>query len=147
MEINRTVETTTPVGKVYAYLSDFTTTNEWDPGTVSTERVSGTGGVGTEYHNTSKFLGRKTELIYTVKEVVPDERLVLEGNNNTVRATDTLTFAETASGGTRVTYNADFQFKGPIGKVAPLLSPLLAPAFKKLGDEAVVGMQDALDKL
>ena len=38
---------------MFAYLSDFTTTNEWDPGTVSTERVSGDGGVGTTYHNTS----------------------------------------------------------------------------------------------
>jgi uncharacterized protein YndB with AHSA1/START domain len=147
MEINRTVETRTPLSKVFAFLSDFTTTNEWDPGTVSTERVSGSGGVGTDYHNTSKFMGRETELIYTVKEVVPNERLVLEGNNKTVRATDTMTFTSTSGGGTRVTYNADFEFKGMVGKVAPLLSPLLGPAFKKLGDEAVVGMRDALDKL
>lgn len=147
MEINRTVETSTPLSKVFAFLSDFTTTNEWDPGTVETKLVSGTGGVGTDYHNTSKFMGRKTELVYTVKELVPDERLVLEGNNKTVKATDTMTFAPTPGGGTRVTYDADFEFKGLVGKVAPLLTPLLAPAFKKLGDEAVVGMQDALDKL
>ena len=147
MEIIRTVSTRTPIDKVYAYLSDFTTTNEWDPGTVSTERLSGTGGVGTEYHNTSKFLGRETELVYTVKEVVPDERLVLEGTNKSVRATDTMTFTETADGGTRVTYRATFEFQGMVGKLALVLSPLLARALKKLGDEAVVGMQDALDKL
>ena len=100
-----------------------------------------TGGVGTEYHNTSKFLGRKTELVYTIKELVPDQRIVLEGNNKTVRATDTMTLTATPTGGTRVVYNADFDFKGVVGKVAPVLSPLLAPAFKKLGDEAEVGMK------
>ena len=92
-------------------------------------------------------MGRETELIYTVKALVPDERIVLEGNNKTVQATDTMTFEARPTGGTRVTYRADFQFKGLFGKVTLVLSPLLSPAFKKLGDEAVVGMQDALDKL
>jgi uncharacterized protein YndB with AHSA1/START domain len=147
MEITRTIDTTTPVDKVYAYLSDFTTTNEWDPGTVETKRVSGTGGVGTDYHNTSKFMGRETELIYTTKELEPSRRIVLEGNNKTVRATDTMTLTETPAGGTRVVYNAKFDFKGVVGKVAPVLSPLLGPAFKKLGDEAEVAMKRALDRL
>ena len=147
MEITRTVETSTPVEKVFAFLSDFTTTNEWDPGTVETKRISGTGDVGTEYHNTSKFMGRKTELVYTTKHLSAPSKIVLEGNNKTVRATDTMTLSSTASGGTRVVYNARFDFKGVVGKLAPVLSPVLAPAFKKLGDEAVVGMTKALDGL
>jgi uncharacterized protein YndB with AHSA1/START domain len=146
MEITRTIDTTAPIGKVYAYLSDFTTTNEWDPGTVETKRISGKGGVGTEYHNTSKFMGRETELVYTTKVLDPDRRIVLEGVNKTVRATDTMTLSETA-GGTRVVYNAQFAFNGLIGKVTPVLSPVLAPAFKKLGDEAEVAMKRALDSL
>jgi carbon monoxide dehydrogenase subunit G len=146
MEITRTIETTAPVDAVYAYLSDFTTTNEWDPGTVETRRISGSGGVGTEYHNTSKFLGRKTELVYTTKQLEPGRRIVLEGDNKTVRATDTMTLTGTA-GGTRVVYNARFDFKGVVGRLAPLLSPALKPAFKKLGDEAQVEMKRALDDL
>jgi len=147
MEITRTVETTAPVEKVYAYLSDFTTTNEWDPGTVETRRISGTGEIGTEYHNTSKFMGRETELVYTTKKLDPTRRIVLEGRNKTVRATDTMTLSSTAAGGTRVVYNARFDFQGLVGKLAPVLSPVLSPAFKKLGDEAVVGMKQALDAL
>ena len=147
MEITRTLETTTDVDKVYAFLSDFTTTNEWDPGTVETKRVSGTGGVGTDYHNTSKFLGRKTELIYTVKQLEPGRRIVLEGNNKTVKATDTMTLTPTPQGGTSVTYNARFDFKGVVGRIAPVLSPVLAPAFKKLGDDAVTQMKESLDAL
>jgi uncharacterized protein YndB with AHSA1/START domain len=146
MEITRTIDTTAPLDKVFAYLSDFTTSTEWDPGTVETELVSGTGGVGTSYHNTSKFLGRETELVYTVQKLVPDNLLVLEGNNKTVRATDTMTFAATATG-TRVVYHAEFAFKGVVKLVAPLLSPLLARAFKRLGDEAEVTMKSCLDRL
>ena len=32
--IRRTIEVPRPLTQVFDYLSDFTTTNEWDPGTV-----------------------------------------------------------------------------------------------------------------
>ncbi len=147
MDITRTVETSTDVEKVFAYLSDFTTTNEWDPGTVETTRISGDGDVGTRYHNISSFLGRKTDLEYTVRTLVPSSRLVLVGNNKTVQATDTMTFTATGSGGTKVVYHAEFEFKGLVARLAPVLSPLLGLAFKKLGDDAEKGMKSALDRL
>jgi len=49
MQIQRTVETQAAPRAVFDYLSDFTRTTEWDPGTVSTVRVQGDGGVGTIY--------------------------------------------------------------------------------------------------
>jgi hypothetical protein len=56
----------------------------------------------------------------------------------------TVTGSGAAAGeGTTVTYRADFEFKG----IAKLAAPLLAPAFKKLGDEAEQGMRDALSRL
>lgn len=147
MDITRTVETLTPIGTVFDYLSDFTTTTEWDPGTVDTRLVSGDGGVGTLYRNTSSFAGSKTELDYTVTERVQNERFQLRGVNKTVVATDTMTFSSTPNGGTQVVYHAHFDFQGLLGKVAPLLKPVLAIPFKKLGDEAEKGMQEALDRL
>src|SRR5690349_8912855 len=57
MDITRTVETATPIDRVFAYLSDFTTTEDWDPGTVTTTRRTGDGGLGTVYDNTSSFMG------------------------------------------------------------------------------------------
>src|SRR3954453_18283471 len=146
MELTRVVETSTPIDKVFSYLSDFTTTNERDPGTGHAERVAGAGEVGTRYENTSKFNGRETQLEYVVKELVPDSRIVLEGNNKTVKATDTITLAPNDAG-TRVTYNARFEFKGLLRYVVPLLSPVLGRAFEKLGDEAEAGMKKALDAL
>ena len=89
MKLQRSVETTAAPAAVFAYLSDFTTTNEWDPGTVRTERVSGDGGVGTTYSNTSSFMGRETELTYEVVEHRPDSLFALRGENATVVANDT----------------------------------------------------------
>lgn len=150
MDIERVVTVDKPVDRVFAYLTDFTNMAEWDPGTVRTERVAGEGGVGTRYHNTSKFLGRKTELDYLVIECVPGEKLVLRGENATVVALETMTFVRTLTGagaaageGTTVTYRAEFEFKG----IAKLVAPLLAPAFKKLGDEAEAGLRSALGRL
>ena len=120
MKIVRTVATDRPRSEVFAYLSDFTTTEEWDPGTLRTTRESGDGGVGTRYRNVSKFLGRETELTYVVEESSPPHRLRLRGENDTLVAHDTMTLSETPGGGTELTYRADFAFKGagPAGGAA-----------------------------
>lgn len=75
MRLQKTVVTDKPRDAVFDYLSDFTTTTEWDPGTVVTVTQHGDGGAGTTYLNTSTFLGRKTQLTYVVREFVPGERI------------------------------------------------------------------------
>lgn len=143
MIIERSVTVDRPVDVVWAYLSDFTTTTDWDPGTVLTTRESGEGGIGTRYRNKSRFLGRETLLVYVVEEYVPGERIVLRGQNKTVVARDSLTFSQTPTGGVTVTYRAEFTFHG----LARLVSPLLAPAFKRLGDEAEAALRTRLEQL
>jgi uncharacterized protein YndB with AHSA1/START domain len=143
MELIRTVTTAAPVATVFRYLADFTTTTVWDPGTLQTTRLSGDGGVGTRYHNRSRFLGRETELIYVVEELVPESRVRLRGENRTVVAVDTMTFTPAVGGGTAMTYHATFFFRG----AARLVAPLLAPAFRRLGDGAEAGLKEALDGL
>ncbi len=142
MRLERTVRTGKPVEAVFAYLADFTTTTEWDPGTVRTTRTSGDGGVGTVYKNVSKFAGRETELTYTVVDLEPGRRIALEGKNKTVTAHDQMTF-RADGGGTEVTYVADFDF----GLLTPVIGLLMKPVFKKLGDEAEKGMTEALARL
>ena len=143
MEIVRTVTVDRPVERVFDFLSDFTTTTEWDPGTIRTTREVGEGGVGTRYRNVSQFMGRQTELTYVVEEVSPQRRLRLRGENKSVVAHDTMTFTPTDTGGTTVTYRAQFDLKG----LAKLSAPFLAPAFKRLGDEAEDGLRAALERL
>ncbi len=142
MKIQRTVETTAAPAAVFAYLSDFSNTTEWDPGTVTTERVEGDGGVGTVYRNVSEFNGRESELRYEVVELVPERRFALTGEGKAVHADDTMEF-EAIPTGTRVTYTADIRFKGAL----KLAEPFLGKAFTKLGDEAEAGLREAFAKL
>jgi carbon monoxide dehydrogenase subunit G len=139
MDIERTLTLSKRPEEVFAYLQDFTTTEEWDPGTVSTTRLCGDGGVGTRYRNVSRFLGRETELVYVVEEADSPRRLRLRGKNKTVVSHDIMTLAP-AGGGTELTYRAEFSFMG----VARFVAPLLAPALRRLGDEAEKGLRRAL---
>jgi uncharacterized protein YndB with AHSA1/START domain len=142
MKLSKTVVTDKPLGRVFDYLSDFTSTTDWDPGTVTTVRQAGDGGVGTSYLNTSEFLGRRTELRYVVEEFEPNARIRLRGENKTVISVDTMTFRATGTG-TEVTYTAEFTFKGAVRYVAPLFRPALA----RLGDQAEAGLRQALARL
>ena len=142
MRIERTVTVDVPLRRAFDYLADFTSTTEWDPGTVSTVRMDGDGSVGTTYMNTSRFLGRETSLTYVLDELVTDQRVRLRGENKTVVSVDTMTFRPTSSG-TVVTYTAEFTFKG----LSRLLAPLLKPAFVRLGNEAESGLRSALTRL
>ena len=145
--IERTVATDASPQAVWDYLSDFTTTTEWDPGTVRTVRVSGSGGVGTVYENTSKFLGRETQVVYTVVESTAPHRIQLRGENATVTATDTMTLTPVGTG-TRVDYRAVLVLNGALRHLDPVLGlPVLNLPFKRLGDEAERGMKVALARL
>ncbi len=139
MKLRKTVVVERPLTAVFDYLSDFTTTTEWDPGTVTTVRKDGDGGVGTTYLNTSQFLGRQTELTYVVRERVERQLIRLRGENKTLTAVDTMTFKAVPTG-TEVTYAAEFTFKG----AARLVAPLLRPAFERRGNQAAAGLRQAL---
>ena len=143
MVITRTVTVDRPVEAVFDYVSDFTTTTEWDPGTVRTVRVTGDGGGGTTYRNTSRFLGRTTELTYVVRELSHGERISLRGENATLVALDTMTLRQVEPGHTELTYRAELIFKG----AWRLVAVLLAPAFRRLGDQAQAGLSRALNAL
>jgi uncharacterized protein YndB with AHSA1/START domain len=140
IDIHRTLTSPRPAEEVFAYLQDFTTTEQWDPGTVRTTRVSGDGGVGTSYRNVSRFLGRETELTYVVEEVDTSRRLRLRGENRSVVAHDTMTLTPIPTGGTELSYRAEFAFKG----VARWVAPMLRPALRRLGDAAEEGLREAL---
>lgn len=137
--IDKTVRTDAQPGEVFDYLADFTTTSEWDPGTQSTIRIEGDGGLGTVYRNVSTFAGRRTELDYLVVLFEPGHRIRLRGENPSLIAYDTITVLP-SRGGTLVSYRAEFAFRGILAAVEPLLRlPVRA-----LGAAGVAGMKAAL---
>jgi carbon monoxide dehydrogenase subunit G len=140
MYVERTVTVPRPVESVFDYLGDFTHTDEWDPGTIETTRVSGDGGVGTTYANTSEFMGRQTSLEYETVTFERPTRLQFRGHNKTATATDTMTFTAVGSG-TRIHYRADFDFGRLLNLVAPLF---LKGKLEKVADETVAQLEKTL---
>ena len=54
------IETPRPPAETFAYLSDFSTTEEWNPGVVEAQRLGDAPvGEGTEFRLVADFLGRK----------------------------------------------------------------------------------------
>lgn len=119
-----------PSDVVFAYLADFTTTEQWDAGTVATVRICGDGGVGTRYDNTSRFVGKTTHLAYVVTDFQPNRSIRLRGENDSVIAHDTIT-VEDREHGCLVTYRVEFAFRGWLFWLEPLLRLAVANLLDK----------------
>lgn len=144
MKITRTITVPgTPPALVYAYLSDFTTSEEWDPGTLETTLVEGDGGVGSRYHNRSVFRGRQTELTYVTVDLQPGRLVVMRGDNDTVGVQDTMSISAGPDEGSVLVYEADFRFKG----LAKLATPFLRGPLRRLGDDAEEALTRVLPQL
>ena len=141
--VDREVTTHTDPQLVWDFLSDFTTTEQWDPPTVRTLRATGDGGVGTVYENTSRILGRDTDITYTVVESEPPRLLRLRGRSRSMTALDTIEVIPLDGGGTRVHYTAEFSLEG----AAKIAEPLMPLGLKRLGDAAAASLQKQLDAL
>lgn len=140
--IRRSVEVGKPVDQVVSYLKDFAHAEQWDPGTETCARLdSGPLGKGSTWHNTSKFLGRRVELIYRLERALPD-RLTFVGTNDAATSTDDLTF-EPVGVGTRVTYHADIRLRG----AARLADIAVYLALRAMAGEVMRRMRDLIDDL
>jgi len=125
----------------FAYVSDFTTAAEWDPGIVSSRRVSGEGGVGTTYEVEAEFRGRTLPFTYVVTELDPGSRIVLHGDGAKAISDDVIEL-EPAGAGTRITYVADLRLKG----VLRVAEPFLGGTIRTMGAKALAGLKTALDR-
>ncbi len=139
---NASLDTPRPPERMFAYLSDFSTTAEWDPGVIEAERLGEEPvGEGSEFRLLAVFLGRKTPLVYRIVEYDPPSAVTFRGESSTVVSLDRITF-EPSNGGTRITYDADLALKGAL----KLADPLLRVAFKRVGDRALAGLRSTLEE-
>jgi carbon monoxide dehydrogenase subunit G len=126
--------------EVFAYLSDFSNAREWDPGVVEAERLDDEPlAEDSEFRIVASFLGRESSLLYRIVALDPPRSVTFRGANATVVSLDRLTF-EPFGSGTKVTYDAELTLKGPF----KLADPLLALAFRRVGDRALAGLRETL---
>lgn len=134
------VESQRPPEQVFDYIADFSTNAEWDPGTVSADRVGGGPiGLGAEFRLVVSFLGRTSRLTYRIVEYDRPRIVTFRGENAAVVSLDRI-IVEPWNDGSRLTYDASLTPKGG----ARLAGPLLAFAFRRVGDRALTGLRAAL---
>lgn len=135
----RTVTTDLAPDEVWAYLSDFTSIDEWDPRADDTRLVQGDGGVGSVYETHVHFLGRTTQMTYRVTRLEPDRTIEWIGDNGAVHAHDVIEVRE-EDGRTVVDYASSYDYK-----VAPaLLDRLMSRPLDRLCDDAQQGLSSTL---
>ena len=140
MVVSEVIEVMRSVEESFAYVADFVTVAEWDPGIHESRRVSGDGGVGTVYEVQAEFRGKRMPFTYTVTAFEENRRIVLDGVGEKATSIDTIVFEASGDGGTRITYSADFKLRGLL-RVA---EPFLGSTFRALARKALVGLESRL---
>ncbi len=135
------IDTSLPREQAFAYIADWARQAEWDPNTVSSERI-GEGGpeVGARYSLDVKFGRGTTAMEYRITELEPPSRLVLIGEGSSVWTEDVITFTETPAG-TRVDYTFEIKLSGLLG----LLQPLFGRVVDGIAKGGAAGMKRELD--
>lgn len=141
-----TIEVPNPAPEAFAFVSDFRNAARWDPRVERVEKEpEGPVAVGTRFRLVSRVLGIEVTLPYEVVELADLEgaaggrRIVLAGRTWLLRYRDTID-AVAGRRGTRITYRAELRLRGLLG----LLDPLVAPVFRRMGDDAVAGIRRLL---
>jgi carbon monoxide dehydrogenase subunit G len=141
MRIREVIEVRRPLEEAFAYVADFTTMAEWDPGIAEARRITdGPIGIGTEFDVVALFRGSRVPFRYRVTAYEENRRIVLDGEGAKARSTDEITF-EPAAAGTRIVYEAELRLRG----VRRALELFLGVTFEEMGRKAMVGLKAALD--
>jgi carbon monoxide dehydrogenase subunit G len=145
VNIVREFDVPCPQAAAVTYLADFANAVEWDPGTVSCVRNgdSSTPALpGATWTNTSRVLGRETQLQYELVTLQPDH-VVLRGSNASADSTDDIRVSALDGGRSRIRYEATIMFKG----LARFADPLMQLVFTKVADDTVRTMTAALTRV
>jgi carbon monoxide dehydrogenase subunit G len=140
MVVTERIDVPRSLEEAFAYVSDFTTVADWDPGVQSSRRISGDGGLGTAYEVQVVFRGKTMPFAYTVTTFEPNRRIVLDGAGEKATSLDSIVFEPTGDEMTRITYTAKFALEG----VLRLAEPFLAGTFRSLAREALAGLATKL---
>jgi NAD(P)-dependent dehydrogenase (short-subunit alcohol dehydrogenase family) len=138
IQLDETIEVQRPVGEVFAYISEFSRIDEWDPAVARGVRLTeGALGVGSEFRIDMKA---GFSLHYSVVEWEPGRRLLMSVDSKIFTAREEIFFKRTAVG-TRVRYLATFDFVAPLARLARTFPGVM----DRVGKGAMAGMKRALE--
>ncbi len=133
-----------PPEAVFAYLSAFEHTAEWDPNCDRAERIGdAVPGLGTNFTLVFKPMGPlETTFQYEIVEFDAPHRVVLKGSTGSVSSVDTITVEPRAGGGSEVTYVAELGVSG----AGRILNPVASLGLQRAGKQAEEGLAERLKR-
>jgi dehydrogenase/reductase SDR family protein 12 len=135
------IDVARPIGEAFAYVSDFTTTAEWDSTVLKARKLTpGPIKSGTEFEVVCALPVGSVELRYKIVELRPDEYIELLGSSKFFEVRDKVQFS-TSVRGTRIDYSAAFEFNLAVKPIAALSKKGL----ETMGRESVAGLGMALE--
>jgi dehydrogenase/reductase SDR family protein 12 len=139
--LNETADVSRPVDEAFAYVSDFTTTTEWDATALrATKLTPGEIRVGTEFEVVCALPIGSINLKYRIEELQANKLIVLKGRCRFFDIQDRISFNPSARG-TKIDYRAEFFFK----PIFSSLGSLFRKGLEKMGRESVAGLAQALE--
>lgn len=130
-----------PLEEVFAFVAEFSTVAEWDPGVDESSRITeGELGIGTRFSVLANFRGRTVPLEYEMTNYDLDQIAVFEVTSPRFDAVDIIEFRAIDEHTTEVDYKAEFTLKG----FMRLVEPFLGGTFDRLGQKAMDGMVERL---
>ena len=130
-----------PREAVAAYASDPSNATEWYENIEAVEwRTPPPVAVGTRVAFVAKFLGRRLEYTYEVRELVPGERLVMSTDAGPFPMETTYTFA-VAGEGTRMT----LRNRGEPTGFAKVAGPVMAAAMRRANEKDLRRIKQVLE--
>ena len=136
--LDETIEVKRPLHEVFAYISEFSRIEEWDPAVARGHKLTpGAPAVGSEYRIDMKA---GFSLDYRIIELEPDRRMLMTVDSRLFTAREEILFTATDNG-TAVRYIANFDFPAPLAAA----NRLFPAAMDRVGKSAMSGMKRALE--
>ncbi len=138
LTLDETIEVQRPLHEVFAYVSEFSRIEEWDPAVARGVKLTpGAPADDSEYriHMKAGFA-----LHYRIVEFEENARMLMTVTSRFFDALEEIRFDETAAG-TRVRYIAKFEFPAAIAA----FNALYPSAMRRVGKSAMAGMKEALE--
>ncbi len=138
LTLDESIEVQRPPHEVFAYVSEFSRIEEWDPAVARGIKLTeGAPGIGSEYRIE---LRAGFSLQYRIVEFEPNARMLMSVDSRFFTAREEIRFDSTDAG-TRVRYIAEFDFTLPL----TILNRLYPAAMQRVGKSAMAGLQAALE--
>jgi dehydrogenase/reductase SDR family member 12 len=140
--LNEQIVVDRPIADCFAYLKDFATIEQWDPGVYRSRKLTpGIPKAGTEYEILLKLPANKqAPMLYTQLAIDEPHQLVLQGVGDNFSALDTISFKAITAGSTMIDYRAELD----LDWLRPSFAWTVKPLLNRLGKKAVNGLKKAL---